>query len=560
MPRDHGVAVRAIRIDEPEADEGSLAFELLDSDAKRISAIAANTLRSDMKLSVETIRELTPYAKLNDVKDIDVELEVARQFVPYNSYIENTDPAEHDPTLLLKLGRLLTVAPPSDKQKNSALPAAYTYLGQFIAHDISRMEVKRDDSGDYNFRTPSLDLDSVFGAIESRVEIYASSVDKFGTLALGQTEPNSRQPKDLPRAPCGEAQIADGRNDHNLAVAQFHVMVSQFYRQMLHVCGNNEVQAKILTIRHFQHVVIYDYLKNITDPGVYRDVICHGPRIVRSAPFLVPREFALACFRVGHSMIQSFYKDWSPVVGANVIHLLDNTHADGHGALLSATYHEEEERRLGDKWPILWESFIDLNTQGSVLNHANSIGGFITKDLGNLPLRLLKELFTVQRSGIVRQTLENGHQTGNFNLAVQTLLRGQDARLPDAQTLHSEMQKRLGESPLPEPISESEIANTQAPELESFLSNGEGRCFTKSTPLWFYCLRESAVEPSMGNRLGPLGSRVVAETIYRAIKEDPDGILSPQFDDAKFQPLDFLLNSRRQFGLAEFIQHATKQP
>src|SRR5262245_29196209 len=52
---------------------------------------------------------------------------------------------------------------------NDAIPAGFTYLGQFIDHDITfdptaLQEVLVDPLALRNFRTPMLDLDSLYGA------------------------------------------------------------------------------------------------------------------------------------------------------------------------------------------------------------------------------------------------------------------------------------------------------------------------------------------------------------------------------------------------------------
>ncbi|MGI9490865.1 MAG: peroxidase family protein, partial [Geminicoccaceae bacterium] len=51
---------------------------------------------------------------------------------------------------------------------NPNIPAGYTYLGQFIDHDItfdptSSLMRQNDPNGLLNFRTPRLDLDNVYG-------------------------------------------------------------------------------------------------------------------------------------------------------------------------------------------------------------------------------------------------------------------------------------------------------------------------------------------------------------------------------------------------------------
>ncbi len=46
----------------------------------------------------------------------------------------------------------------------------------------------------------------------------------------------------------------------------------------------------------------------------------------------------------------------------------------------------------------------------------------------------------------------------------------------------------------------------------------------KRTPLWFYVLREADVRED-GQRLGPVGGRIVAEVIIGLIRGDPDSYL-----------------------------------
>src|SRR3546814_17224935 len=51
---------------------------------------------------------------------------------------------------------------------NDNLPAGFTYLGHFVDHDItldltSLSDKKRDPLGLENFRTPALDMDSIYG-------------------------------------------------------------------------------------------------------------------------------------------------------------------------------------------------------------------------------------------------------------------------------------------------------------------------------------------------------------------------------------------------------------
>src|SRR2546422_11184163 len=47
--------------------------------------------------------------------------------------------------------------------------------------------------------------------------------------------------------------------------------------------------------------------------------------------------------------------------------------------------------------------------------------------------------------------------------------------------------------------------------------------WTGETPLWYYVLREAAVTTS-GERLGPVGGRIVAEVIVTLLDRDPASV------------------------------------
>src|SRR2546425_1212613 len=71
---------------------------------------------------------------------------------------------------LYELSKAMLDTKPSSKEgDNTAIPTGYTYLGQFIDHDVtfdptSLRETLVDPLALQNFRTPKLDLDSLYGA------------------------------------------------------------------------------------------------------------------------------------------------------------------------------------------------------------------------------------------------------------------------------------------------------------------------------------------------------------------------------------------------------------
>jgi len=85
-------------------------------------------------------------------------------------------PALFDRQDLMKLGDAMTAGaddrpPPEngrDPNENPAISAGYTYLGQFLDHDltfdpVSSFQRQSDPFGLTNYRTPRFDLDSVYG-------------------------------------------------------------------------------------------------------------------------------------------------------------------------------------------------------------------------------------------------------------------------------------------------------------------------------------------------------------------------------------------------------------
>src|SRR5436305_4631615 len=84
-------------------------------------------------------------------------------------------PAKFDEDILTKLAAAMTADadPPTpeekdDDEENSGISAGYTYLGQFIDHDLtfdpaSSLQRQNDPDGLVDYRTPRFDLDCVYG-------------------------------------------------------------------------------------------------------------------------------------------------------------------------------------------------------------------------------------------------------------------------------------------------------------------------------------------------------------------------------------------------------------
>ena len=115
-------------------------------------------------------------------------------------------------------------------------------------------------------------------------------------------------------------------------------------------------------------------------------------------------------------------------------------------------------------------------------------------------------------------------------LPVRTLLRHVTWELPSGQALA----RRMGVTPL------------TAVDLDEL--HGFGLGLERSTPLWYYTLKEAELIDD-GLHLGPVGGRIVAEVVTCLLRSDPASYLAydprwrpslPSRDRGDFRMVDFL--------------------
>jgi Animal haem peroxidase len=171
-------------------------------------------------------------------------------------------------------GRLIPTATPEtklDDEENLGIPAGYTYLGQFIDHDItfdptSSLQKQNDPDALVDFRTPRLDLDCVYGRGPAD-QPYMFEPDglhfRLGTDLTRNGKPTNV--KDLPRIN-RRAIIGDKRNDENVIVSQLQGVFLQFHNAMadeLNGPSPNFQDVQRLVQWHYQWVVLHDFLPKI---------------------------------------------------------------------------------------------------------------------------------------------------------------------------------------------------------------------------------------------------------------------------------------------------------
>lgn len=423
-----------------------------------------------------------------------------------------TDFGEHAPTGGVK--------GPGD----SDIPAAYTYLGQFLDNDItfdlSSSPVDAPAKSDFtplaslaglvNGRSARLDLGSVYEGPrdpENPARMLVGDVTTLNGSAAPHLRPaGKRQRNDLPRQPrSGDpardraALIGDLRNDENLIVSQLHVAFLKAHNSLVDEGHTFETAARKIR-RSYQAMILGDFLTRVCDPGVIDDVMRNGPTAWRLGAYdraYMPVEFSVGAFRFGHSMIRRLYDFNLNFQDAG----LDALFTD---AALSGEFGDAET--LPENWIIDWERFLPIAQRPPQMARA------IDTRLSDFTFRLHDALARPEAANTpARSELRRVAP----RLAMRNLLRGLLFRLPTGQAVA----RRMGLAPL------------EGTALLATLPAAQRRVaapFQTATPLWFYVLAEAG-DPNgpNGDHLGPVGSRIVAETLWTLIRGSRDSILVP---------------------------------
>ena len=383
---------------------------------------------------------------------------------------------------------------------NPDIPAGFTYLGQFIDHDLtfdtaSSLDRQNDPDALTNFRSPRFDLDSLYGRGPADDAFLYSKDSGRNKLLIGRHDDED----DLPRNAENTALIGDPRNDENIFVSQLHLTMLQFHNKVFDVVKDDPAlklsldtpfQAAQQLVRwHYQWLVVHDYLRRTVGQEMLDSVLDISgpvPKVNRKffhwkyEPFM-PVEFSVAAYRFGHSQIRGRYRLNSLVGGPRTNGPLP-TFLPG-GVDENPLGHFGGFRILPPLWTIEWARFFEVDGAGKdELQETRLIDTRMANPLGALPREI----------GGDRPSLID-----------RNLTRGSKLLLPSGQ----DVARRMGA----EELSDDDLG----------LPGGG------PAPLWYYILKEAEVQAG-GRHLGQVGGRIVAEVFLGLMEKDPSSYLRQQ--------------------------------
>lgn len=475
-----------------------------------------------------------------------------------------------------QLAEAMAELKPEDDRPNAVLPPVFTYLGQFIDHDITvntdgdseaskigdPAELLRQPRGlivanVMNGRIGTLALDSVYGGSPTLTPAsrkLQAALRDGPRLRVGSVAPVGERPTlprdggaDLPRIgklieegvisaadlppalrPTNAedpknamALIGDGRNDENLIVAQLHLAFVRFHNAVVDkiLADANPAPNDDEVFRMAQRQVIWTYQWLIANeflpaicPPVVVDSVIHD-----EAPLYM-------------GLLERFREHGIDGVMPLPLEFSVAAFRYGHTMIRQSYDFNLNFGRRDFDVDTAGEATLDKLFQftgmGAVDGSAPPFGGF---DLKVLPQNWIIEWRRfVDHSPLFRDRLARPIDTelapalfemlkadpGIFkNLALRNLRRSYNMNLPTGQSALAAL--KAAKRPVPMAMNKSQLTRgrTGAALRKAGLDD--------ETPLWFYILKE-AEETQGGARLGAVGGTLVADTLFGLIIGDQD--------------------------------------
>ncbi|OIJ65007.1 hypothetical protein WN71_025745 [Streptomyces mangrovisoli] len=431
---------------------------------------------------------------------------------------------------------------------NPTMTQGSTFFGQFIDHDVTfdRTTVLGAPANPLispNERSAALDLDILFGGGPGHTpDLYVDN--KSGTVGPKLRIGTGGVYESMPYVADGKGTYktvtADPRNNETLMLEGLVVGYMKAYNRVLddlksldlsHIPTAKDADlssgherylaAKEVLLWHYHWLIVNEHLPQLVGQSLVDDILENGNRYYNppKGNAFMPIEFGSGAYRFGHSQVDSSYRvNFTSGTGES-----SNPHKKpfyaltfDHKSIPASKYDDntsyDRDDTLGG-YPakrryIGWQTYFDFG-DGQVM-HNRKIDTKLTNILFKLPI----------------PSIAPGTEKSPVSLAQRNLLRQLTWATPSGQDL-AELMKvdSLTKADL------AEIGGVYAP-------------FATKTPLWYYVLAEARTVNN-GQSLGPVGGRIVAETLIGLVRAQSGSYLNKYPKFKPFLGTDLKLGSDR---------------
>ena len=429
--------------------------------------------------------------------------------------------------------------------ENPRIPSGYTYLLQFVAHDLVHSSMPLSVAGGLsadtaNARRTALKLETLFGSGPvGSPSVYAQDTpndERRTKLRLGRMRWKDRdvEPgcpfRDIARTPAEnvtgidrsiagkrtaltEALIADPRNDDHAIMSQLTALFALLHNGLVDMVRRGEPSTgpnanlgasyrRFLCARDaltliYHNVIRKDLMRRTMHPSIYSAYSGPIPNFIdrrEQDSWQVPLEFSHGAFRFGHAMVRPEYR-----INDIFTHDLQNT-------LEKTSANDPVNMPLDASWMVRWSRFFEIT--GSRPNFSRRIGPHLSDGLGND--QIFPAFDQTNRVGLLYRDLVGATLAGLWSVDALTAeiavrrpdLVGASRLLADRPYRVSRIREWLA--------SEAAYGGLSAEDIEAIAND---------PPLPFFILFE-AMEEADGLCLGPLGSIIVSEVIFGALADN----------------------------------------
>jgi hypothetical protein len=447
-----------------------------------------------------------------------------------------------------------------ERWENPRIPSGYTYLLQFVAHDLVHSAIPISVAGTMsadtaNARRSPLKLETLFGSgpVGSPF-VYAQDApndERRTKLRLGRMRWKDKDVeagcpfRDIARTPAEnvtgidrsiagkrtaltEALVADPRNDDHAIMSQLTALFALLHNGLVDMVRHGEPAAgpnanlgaaykRFLCARDaltliYHNIIRKDLMRRTMHPVIYAvyagstSSFIDRPAQRKSSPvagdargpngWQIPLEFSHGAFRFGHAMVRPEY-----VINDLATHDLSKT-------LEKTSANDPVNMPLDSTWIVRWSRFFEM--KGSRPNFSRRIGPFLSDGLGND--QIFPAIDQTNRVGLLYRDLLGASLAGLWS--VDALIAEIAIRRPHFVSMSQLLADRS--------YRVSQIRAWLASEpAYGGLTSDDIETLAEDPPLPFFILFEAMQQPrAEGLCLGPLGSIIVSEVIFGALAND----------------------------------------